>query len=141
MGALGIAKQLSISVGLYKPARTLHRAFHPTARRHFHNHRQLLGQFVKRGDLTFDVGANIGNRTQILLSLGAIVAAFEPQPICARELRALRDENLTVIQEAVGEAEGTAQLYVKADNVLSSMVPDWGAKGQRRQIRRHGDLA
>ncbi len=125
MGILGAAKQLTISVGLYKPARALRRAFNPSERRHFRDHRLLLSQFVKAGDLTFDVGANVGERTEILQSLGASVVAFEPQPICAREVAARGNERVTVIQKAVGETEGTAQLHLKADNVLASLIPDW----------------
>ena len=120
-----IAKKLSISAGLYKPARGVYRALNSSARRHFRAHRKLLSQFVKPGDLAFDVGANIGNRTELLLSLGASVVAFEPQPNCAREIMALRDKRLMVVQKAVGESEGTAQLHLKADNVLASLVPSY----------------
>jgi FkbM family methyltransferase len=125
MTLLGGAKQLAISSGFYKPARTLHRALHPSERRLFRAHKLLLGQFVKAGDLAFDVGANIGNRTEILLSLGATVIAFEPQPICAREVAAHGSERLTVIQNAVGETEGTAQFHLKAATTHASFLPDW----------------
>ena len=57
MTPLGAAKQLAISTGLYKPARRLYRGLHPLERRLFHAHGYLLGQFVKAGDLAFDVGA------------------------------------------------------------------------------------
>lgn len=127
MSLLIEAKQLAISVGLYKPTRLLYRVLSPSKRRHFNAHRLLLSQFVKPGDLTFDVGANIGNRTEVLLSLGASVVAFEPQPNCAREIAARGNERLTVIQKAVGETEGTAQLHLKVNNVLASMVPGWQA--------------
>ena len=42
--------------------------------------KKLYGQFVKPGDLVFNVGANVGTRTQIFVDLGAEVVAFEPQP-------------------------------------------------------------
>ncbi len=125
MTPLGAAKQLAISIGLYKPARRLHRALHPSERRLFHAHKLLLSQFVKVGDLAFDVGANIGNRTEILLSLGATVVAFEPQPICAREVAAHGNERLTVVQKAVGETEGTAQFHLKAATTHASFLPNW----------------
>ncbi len=126
MTSLSAAKQLAISIGLYKPARRLYRVLHPSERRLFHAHKLLLGQFVKGGDLAFDVGANIGKRTEILLSLGATVVAFEPQPMCAREVAAHGSERLTVIQKAVGETEGTAQFHLKAVTSHGSFLPDWG---------------
>src|SRR5205807_6868312 len=116
MGVLSFAKELTISTGLYRPARALRRLLHTPARQHFRSYRALLEQFVRNGDLAFDVGANVGNRTQILLSLGASVVAFEPQPMCAREIFALRDKHLRVVRKAVGEREGTAQLHLKSDN-------------------------
>ncbi len=106
--------------------RVLYRILNRSNGRQFNAHRLLLSQFVKAGDLAFDVGANIGNRTEILLSLGAAVVAFEPQPICAREVGA-RGKRLTVVQSAVGETEGTAQLHLRADHVLASLVPGWQA--------------
>lgn len=43
-------------------------------------------QFVKSGDLVFDVGANVGNRTAVFLRLGARVVAVEPHASCVAEL-------------------------------------------------------
>jgi FkbM family methyltransferase len=126
MTSINAAKQLAIFIGLYKPARALHRALHRSERRRFNAQKLLLGQFVKAGDLAFDVGANIGNRTAILLSLGATVVAFEPQPICAREVAAHGSQRLTVVQKAVGETEGTAQFHLKAATTHASFLPDWG---------------
>ena len=78
LGSLGVAKQLALSVGLYAPAPALNRVFSPSECRNFREHRSLLSRFVRPGDLLFDVGANIGNKSEILLSLGARVVAFEP---------------------------------------------------------------
>jgi FkbM family methyltransferase len=130
MTLVGRAKQLAISTGFYKPARTLYRTLRPrraiSERRLFEAHRLLLGQFVKAGDLAFDVGANIGIRTEILLSLGARVVAFEPQPICAREIAARGSERLTVVQKAIGEIEGAALFHLKAEAHFARLLPDWG---------------
>jgi hypothetical protein len=35
--------------------------------------------FIRNGDLCFDIGANIGTRTEAFLELGAKVVAVEPQ--------------------------------------------------------------
>jgi hypothetical protein len=54
--------------------------------------RRLSMQFVKPGDLVFDIGAHAGNRTRAFASLGCRVVALEPQPDFARLLRTLLNE-------------------------------------------------
>jgi FkbM family methyltransferase len=122
---LSALKQFAITGGLYKEARMVHRALHPEERRLFYAHRSLLGSLVNPDDLVFDIGANIGNRTEILLSLGCRVVAFEPQPKCAREIKAHNSERLTVIQKAVGENEGKATLYKMKSSALSTLLSQW----------------
>jgi FkbM family methyltransferase len=131
MGSLVLAKEIAIRTGLYKPARALHRSLVPSERRRFNAHKALFTHFVKPGDLAFDVGANIGERTQILLSIGATVVAFEPQPSCAREILARDNGRLTVIPKAVGATEGTAILHTpnrqKGDQ-FASLKQNWAAR-------------
>ena len=131
MGIFSVAKQISITVGMYPEARALHRVLNPENRRLFLSHRSLLSRFVGPGDLAFDVGANIGSRTEILLSIGAHVIAFEPQPECAREILAHRNPRLTVVQKAVGEASGKARLYTQDATTHASFLPDWERGGKR----------
>jgi FkbM family methyltransferase len=71
-------KQASIYLGVYRPLRVLHRALKPSERKSFLEQRQLLSSFISPGDLAFDVGANIGIRTEVMSSIGARVVAFEP---------------------------------------------------------------
>ncbi len=122
---LSAIKQLSISLGLYKPARALHRVLFPSERQKFAAHRALLSDFIRPGDLAFDVGANLGVRSEIMLSIGAQVVAFEPQPACARETRARGNSRLTVVDKAVGAVEGTADLHLKAGSGQASLLPNW----------------
>lgn len=44
---------------------------------------------VRSGNLVFDVGANLGNRTKTFAVLGATVVAIEPLPDLARRLKRL----------------------------------------------------
>ena len=46
----------------------------------------LYRQFVKRGDLVFDIGAHVGDRVAAFRRLGAKVVAVEPQPALALTL-------------------------------------------------------
>lgn len=42
--------------------------------------KNFYSRFVKKGDLCFDVGAHLGDRSATWLNLGAIVVGIEPQP-------------------------------------------------------------
>lgn len=44
-------------------------------------------EFIRAGDLVFDVGAHMGSRTKVYLDLGARVVAIEPQADCIAHLR------------------------------------------------------
>ena len=41
---------------------------------------RLYRQFVRPGDLVFDIGAHVGNRARALAAIGCRVVALEPQP-------------------------------------------------------------
>ena len=47
-----------------------------------------MAQFVRPGDLVFDVGAHVGDRIAAFRRLGARVVAVEPQPALVRTLQA-----------------------------------------------------
>jgi FkbM family methyltransferase len=128
MRALSRAKELSISLGLYKPARLLQRAFSSSERKRSLTYRRIYSGLFVPGDLVFDVGANIGNMTEIMLELGANVVAFEPQSKCAREIAARNNGRLTVVQKAVGATEGMASLNLKSTTAIASLLPDWSGE-------------
>jgi FkbM family methyltransferase len=119
---LSAAKRLSISLGLYKPVRSIHRLIFDGSA--FASHRKMLSQFIRAGDLAFDIGANIGDRTEMMLSLGASVIAFEPQMECAKEIRARGNSRLTVVEKAVGATDGIATFHVKEDSTKSTLIPN-----------------
>lgn len=82
--------------------------------------------FIKPGHLCYDIGANIGKRTEIFLSLGASVIAAEPQEHCLSFLCAIarRYPDTVIISAALGEAEGEAEMMIcdEADE-CSSLSP------------------
>jgi FkbM family methyltransferase len=83
--------------------------------------------FVKRGSLVFDIGANVGTRTNIFLSLGARVIAVEPQKSCVAIMRKKfsSHENLTVVQKAVSNQEGKAEIYTGNTSEISTLSPEF----------------
>lgn len=90
--------------------------------------RRLYAPFVAPGDLVFDVGAHLGDRTAAFAALGGKVIALEPQPDLLPWLRRLvgRDPRVVIREEAVGREIGTARLAVsEATPTLSTLAHGW----------------
>ena len=88
--------------------------------------RGLYCRFIRTGDLAFDIGSHVGDRIAAFRDLGARVVALEPQPDCARVIRALygNDAQVELIEAACGEAGGTQTLYVNSANpTVSTLSP------------------
>lgn len=83
----------------------------------------LYKTWIKPGDLVFDIGANLGNRTRVFASLGVRVVAVEPQPHCYWALRWLMKSNprVTVIRATVSFDNMPKAFTQRETHVLSSM--------------------
>ena len=92
--------------------------------------RGLYGQFVGTGDLCFDIGANLGNRTRCFRVLGCRVIAVEPQSRCLKQLRQEFGSDGGVVIEAVaaGASPGKATLRTSPVHVLSTISSDFVEK-------------
>lgn len=79
--------------------------------------------FLSAGDLCFDVGANLGNRTRCFRHLGCDVIAVEPQTSCFQQLqrRFGNDGGTRLVHKALGREPGQATLHVSPDHVLTSL--------------------
>jgi FkbM family methyltransferase len=79
---------------------------------------ELYGQFVRTGDLVFDIGAHVGDRIGAFRRLGARVVAVEPQPAPMQALRMLygRDQAVALEPVAIGANTGEVELYLNLDN-------------------------
>jgi FkbM family methyltransferase len=94
---------------------------------------RLYRQFVKPGDLVFDIGSHVGDRVAAFRRLGARVVAAEPQPALLTVLKFLHGRNPAVVIEpvAVGRAVGDAELIVNRSNpTVSTLSPDFIAAAQ-----------
>lgn len=78
----------------------------------------FYARFLGPGDLAFDIGTHVGDRTAAFRRLGARVVAVEPQPRLARALRLLfrGDPAVTLVQALVGDAPGQAVLRLNTAN-------------------------
>jgi FkbM family methyltransferase len=86
--------------------------------------------FVKKGDLVFDIGANLGNRTKVFHRIGAKVVAVEPQPRCWKVLKAAysNDSSVEVVRKAVGREAGEVSMHLSDVHFLSSLSEEWIGK-------------
>jgi FkbM family methyltransferase len=86
----------------------------------------LYGRFVKSGDLVFDIGAHVGDRTAAFRRLGARVVAVEPQPALVRTLKVLygRDRAVVIEPLAVSRSAGMIELKLNLDNPTVSTASD-----------------
>ena len=98
--------------------------------------KKFYAQFVKKGDLCFDIGAHLGNRTRAWDDLGASVVALEPQPQCLTFLnqKFSSKSNITIIPKAVADKPGKMQMYV---STLTPTVSTLSGKEWKSTIDAH----
>lgn len=96
----------------HSPAREHPPGFHPSQYwdpiLHETGGKALYSRYCRPGDLVFDIGANVGQRTGWFLELGCRVVAVEPQP----EQLAFCDATATKVLAAVGAENGRQRFYV-----------------------------
>ena len=114
-------------LGIYGPARTLYGLTAGREGKRFRAlKRHFFSQFLRAGDLVFDVGANLGSYAEIFASLGARVIALEPNPDCVSHIRrSYPGESIDVVGTAVGSAAGVASIRLADRSDMSSMSEDW----------------
>jgi len=89
----------------------------------------FYSNFVKEGDLCFDIGANYGNRVDIFLSLGGKVIAVEPQEECVEYLKKKYGDKIYIEQKGAGAEACIKDFYVCDASVLSSFSEDFKTDG------------
>jgi FkbM family methyltransferase len=102
-------------------------------------HISLLVKLSVQNPIIFDVGAHDGKSASAYLDLEptARVIAFEPNLDLLAILQTLRQERLTVIPKAVGIGKSTANLKVRKDSRVSSLLDVDPQLGERSS---HYDL-
>ena len=87
--------------------------------------KSFYSHFAGEGDLCFDVGANMGNRIEVLLSLGCRVVAVEPQPECCKYLKRKFGDRIQLVQKGLGPKEEIRSLHISDAHTVSSFSDDW----------------
>jgi FkbM family methyltransferase len=124
-------KQFAIATGLYEPIRTLRNAFDKGARCKTEEGLRFYSQFIKSSDLVFDIGANIGGKTELFSKLGAKVIAVEPHPKMFEILKARTRKygaRVHTLALGVGSSPGVATLYLGEHDGMASLSPTWSRR-------------
>lgn len=98
--------------------------------------RALLRDIIKPGMTIIDVGANIGIYTRYLADIaghGAAIYAFEPSPLNFIRLRnnVQSHHNVTLVEAAVGEQKGVAELFLSDKANVDHRMYDSGDRRQK----------
>lgn len=109
---------------------------------------RLYRQFVRPGDLVFDIGAHVGDRVAAFRRLQARVVAVEPQPALAKVLRLIygRDPKVMIEDAAVGRQIGSIELNLNIDNptistasadfiAAAAHAPGWHGQAWPKRVR------
>ena len=87
--------------------------------------KSFYGSFVEKSDLCFDVGANVGNRINPLLELGARIVAVEPQKGCCEILKYKFGNKIEIVNKGLGDSESIKKFHISTNNTLSSFSDEW----------------
>lgn len=96
--------------------------------------RRCYGQFIRPGDLCFEIGAHVGNRLRAWRALDAQVVAVEPQPLLMQTLRRRygKDRAITLVEEAIGAEPGEATLFISTRTpTVTTLSRDWMSRVQQ----------
>jgi FkbM family methyltransferase len=85
----------------------------------------VYSALLRPGDLVFDVGAHVGDRTAHLLELGARVIAVEPQASCVQALRERIGDRAVIVPMGLADEMGRRSMAIATTTTVSTMEPDW----------------
>lgn len=88
---------------------------------------RIYQEIIKPDHLCFDIGANIGNKSNLMLSLGANVIAFEPQTQCYDNLisRFYGVQNISIEKVALSDYKGVSNIFISNAHTISSMSSEF----------------
>ena len=102
------------------------RQYSSNEKKHFASEKKFYSQFINNGDLCFDIGANIGDKAELFIQLGAMVVAVEPQESCWRVLKKrFKSERVSVEPVALDSSKGIKTIFIDRSHTLATISQDW----------------
>jgi len=126
-------KKLALATKLYRPARWLRRMLSLKMRTEHICDINFYQSLIPNGSLCFDIGANIGEKSEALLKAGNRVVSFEPHPELHSELlaRCGHFSNWTMVAAALGSKSAVSTLYCHQSHGSSSLIAEWQGGGNK----------
>jgi FkbM family methyltransferase len=98
----------------------------------------IYNEIIKNGNsLCFDVGANLGNRTEVFKSIGfKKIISIEPQLDCISVLNSRfgNDDSIIIVEAAMSETSGKGKIYISNANTISSMSENFIAEVKKARF-------
>lgn len=83
--------------------------------------KKFYANLLFKNDLCFDIGANIGKKSKLMLLVGAKVIAFEPQSSCWKSLDNIKHPNFKYFPFAVGATNDEKKLNLSNHSEVASL--------------------
>lgn len=102
---------------------------------------RFYGTFINENDLCFDIGAHLGNRTDVWNKLGAKIIAVEPNPACANYMKKKfrNKENIEILNLAVSDRKGNIDFYINTYNPTISTCEDENWRREMNEFSLFGE--
>ena len=87
-----------------------------------------IKKFLNPGDLVFDVGAHLGEKSKELIKNNINVVMIEPQPKCLKQLNKLYSENkfVTIVPMGLGKSQQKMEMSINSKQpVISTFAEHW----------------
>lgn len=85
--------------------------------------RKFYKSFIDKGDMVYDIGANIGRKSEIFLSIGAHVVCVEPQSACVEVLKKkfTASKSITIVDKAISNRNGFGEMFISNVSEVSTL--------------------
>jgi len=110
----------------------------------FRVNKNFYSQFVGGTKLFFDIGANIGFKTNVFRNIGVNVVAVEPQKKCYEILKNKfgEDKNVVIVNKGIGNQRGELKIKTSSSTSgVSTFSDKWQKDGRFNKIVYDGEQA
>ena len=120
---------------IIKPLYNIFKKYYLNFQKRLDEHRQFIfyKKIIGNDKLVFDVGANIGTKTELFNRLGNRVVAIEPQSYCYEILKEKFKNNpkVKIVNKGIGDKSGEATLHTSTKYRGFSSLKEFWQKGTK----------
>jgi len=99
----------------------------------------IYEEIIKEGDLVFDVGLNIGDKSEIFLKKGCVVVGFEPLFECFQHAkdRLSNYSNFRAENIALDKKEGFEKIFLTSYHTISTMSKEFISEVKKERFKEY----